>query len=181
MSFAFGQSATPPRRPSAINPATASELTGSTSGSASPSTRYGSFPPSTIINGEDIRDRLSKHASIAQLGVEEAELARSRRAKVRGKSVGKDTSRRQWSRSTETLLRPDDEDVYDPDAEHSDSTALNSDDPEQIQRKGTGLGSVDDAQYGVLKMELISKNWGRRGWSIYAGYATRLLYTPTVG
>jgi hypothetical protein len=185
---------TPPR---ILSHTTISQLTGSASGSASPSTRYGSFPPTStpVMSGDEINQRLS-HASTSRevmtddnrsrtmLEFEEnaAGVIRSDR-KGKGKKKSKGSERR-WTRSSETLLRGDVEDIYDQDDDIQ--TRLTPEDEEELMAgrklrrtlsqsrseilESKGLVGTTEIQYGVLKMELIARNWGKRGlWSIYAG------------
>lgn len=166
-----------------------SERTGSQSGSASPATRYGSFPP----RPEDLRKLL---------------LPLGKGAPKRGRRM--ERYRREWAKSEERVLfastsvdgRLRGEDVYDRDAE----TEVDSlDDPnrpasrgaattqpgeraewaqphldvkERLRRhSGGGGGAGAVKQRGVLKMELMGRHWGRSGLlRVFAGiYAVSTL------
>ncbi|GAA5912681.1 hypothetical protein JCM8208_007728 [Rhodotorula glutinis] len=179
-----------------------STLTGSTSGSATPSTSYGSFPPAEDDVEAILRSKLGRQA--------QAEEAASR-AGAGGK--------RRWARSRERLVptgpdgRPTD-DVFDSDgdAEPSDGeggvgggggahrspfaaagfgeedggnpwggTTQYDGSPrrprkvpasagERSRAAGGHIAPEGDKQWGVVKMELMARTWGRRGlFTIYAG------------
>ncbi|GAA5835089.1 hypothetical protein JCM11251_000161 [Rhodosporidiobolus azoricus] len=187
---------TSPHRPP-IAPRGPSLLTGSTSGSATPSTSYGSFPPA------------DGPAPAAATGEVERILRRklSQTVEVQGMRRGELRRERQWERSRERLIRPgrdgkQGEDVYDSDGdalsdgepliggaggeaadESSGDDVWNAGDAERNawtgsvrskrSKKSTRSGMVEpegDKQWGVVKMELMSKTWGRSGlWTIYAG------------
>ncbi|BGP49152.1 hypothetical protein JCM10450v2_005035 [Rhodotorula kratochvilovae] len=173
-----------------------SALTGSTSGSATPSTSYGSFPPVGEEVEAILRTKLSRQAAI------EAGRASDERSNGSGK--------RRWASSRERLLLPGpdgqtSEDVFDSDgdAEPSDGegvsrthfdengfgqedggdpwgAAAEYDGSPRRPRKGvapsvrsrmSGHAAPDgDKQWGVVKMELMAKTWGRKGlFTIYAG------------
>ncbi|GAA6040600.1 hypothetical protein JCM8097_008062 [Rhodosporidiobolus ruineniae] len=166
-------------------------LTGSTSGSATPSTTYGSFPPSDAPApgaGEDVESILRRKLSQSDVQ-QHPPSSSSRESTLRHE--------RRWERSRERLLRPGrdgqtSEDVYD-----SDGDALS--DGEQLGASGAaqdGSGEDEvwtageardldgstrskrsnrvqpegDKQWGVVKMELMARTWGKRGlFTIYAG------------
>lgn len=150
-------------------------LTGSVSGSASPATRYGSFPPAS----DDAKDMLEDIL----------------RRKLHHK--------RRWERSQERLIPggPGCEDVFDSDADLSDTDHAVPDNTlsppyQRYEPDGDGdaLWNAGDEpssrsthppprrlrhrdegpkQWGVQKMELMSMVWGKRGLSlIYAGCVT---------
>ncbi|GAA5939078.1 hypothetical protein JCM10213_006022 [Rhodosporidiobolus nylandii] len=153
-------------------------LTGSTSGSATPSTSYGSFPPG-----------------------EGAEVVASQlRSKLSGEDIagGRRGEQRSWARSKERLLLPgrdgrQNEDVYDSDGDltASDGEGLSSrlgggaqGEEDEIWTAGDEAGGggggrrarratveePEDKQWGVVKMELMARTWGKRGlFTIYAG------------
>ncbi|GAA5867400.1 hypothetical protein JCM8547_003334 [Rhodosporidiobolus lusitaniae] len=171
-------------------------LTGSPSGSATPSTTYGSFPPSDAPApaAGDVETILRRKLSQNEVGG--------------GRSPSRE---RRWERSRERLLRPgrdgkQSEDVYDSDgdatASDGEGDALAS--SGELPPGGAGGGEEEDAvwnagdaeraawgtagsvrskmstrsrvepegdkQWGVVKMELMSRTWGRRGlFTIYAG------------
>ncbi|GAA6006045.1 hypothetical protein JCM10207_007324 [Rhodosporidiobolus poonsookiae] len=167
-------------------------LTGSASGSATPTTSYGSFPPAdTPVPGTGnvealLRTKLSQDnlAGGDQLG--------------RNRSVA-----RRWERSQERLLLPGrdgrtSEDVYDSDGDlpsDSDPRAVSratpdSDVGDEVWTAGegdaaagwrrslasrssarSGVGEAEGLKpFGVVKMELMARTWGRKGlFTIYAG------------
>lgn len=146
-------------------------VTGSVSGSASPATRYGSFPPAT----DEAKDMLE-------------EILRRKLHK------------RRWERSQERLIPPGTgcDDVFDSDADLSDDPVHEPSKSPPYSPRSPDSPSNDDAadavwnagddlltthpprrtrtrdegakQWGVQKMELMSMVWGKRGLSlIYAG------------
>lgn len=149
-------------------------MTGSVSGSASPSTRYGSFPPGA--SAEEAKDVLEEVL----------------RGKLSGKGKGQ---RRRWERSQERLIPHHQvgrtEDVYDSDADlsddagegtsalrgqgspdSSDDAVWNAGDEDDHSAPAVRYPRVDDGikQWGVQKMELMSTVWGKSGLtSIYIG------------
>ncbi|GAA5871445.1 hypothetical protein JCM16303_000758 [Sporobolomyces ruberrimus] len=209
----------PARRSLAREP---SHLTGSQSGSASPSTRYGSFPP-----GEDHPSpvpTLSSSTSHSKL-LEEA-LDKKLRKSNTGSRIGGMGINRKWERSQERLLRvtrdgkclDDDDgdgdhqgyandeggeertrDTEDEEDRGSESPLLRGDEngaagEDQIWTAGespswgrrraarnlrraeaTSANSPphtaqEDKQWGVVKMELMARTWGKKGlFTIYAG------------
>jgi len=184
-------------RAGATTPGGPSTLTGSTSGSATPSTSYGSFPPAEDDVEAILRSKLGRQA--------QAEEAASRAGGPGGK--------RRWARSRERLVptgpdgRPTD-DVFDSDgdAEPSDGEGGAHRSPfaaagfgeedggnpwggttqydgsprrarkvpppagERSRAAGGHIAPEGDKQWGVVKMELMARTWGRRGlFTIYAG------------
>lgn len=178
-----------------------STLTGSTSGSATPSTSYGSFPPAEDDVEAILRAKLDRQA-LAEAGGGALD--------ERGTGAG---SKRRWARSRERLLlpgadgRPTD-DVFDSDgdAEPSDGEGVGAHHslfaadgfgqedggnpwgattqydgsprrprkvpppPSERSRAGGHIAPEGDKQWGVVKMELMARTWGRRGlFTIYAG------------
>ena len=156
--------------------------TGSTSGSASPSTRYGSFPPSTsLLHHADLEARLRG----SLLGNEERRTQSLGKAKGKGKGKGKAKmgSRRMFERSRERVLFPRrseghmiGEDVFDSDADLSDEGASArllggreeedaiwtvGDDELDRRRRNKSAQSVvakeEDKQWGVVKMEMMAR------------------------
>ncbi|GAA6063114.1 hypothetical protein JCM10212_002636 [Sporobolomyces blumeae] len=204
----------PPRPPHPAPPATLhrlpSLLTGSVSGSASPSTRYGSFPPdNATATPEAVEQALNRHFE-----------AHSAKSSLKGLN-------RKWERSQERLLRLtrdgrsfddawlEDEatggaggglrtghledadgagsetpllfDDYDEDDDGDDGVraAWRARDgawtrPRRNGTKGergtssspsrTSFPPSEDKQWGVVKMELMARTWGKKGlFTIYAG------------
>lgn len=173
-------------------------LTGSVSGSASPHTRYGSFPPTTtLLLGEEVSARLRAAERVVPEEDRAGEIdgdvflsARGRERERHGK--GKDKGRRIpeyrriWSQSSETVCRRGADDVGVDDlesevVEQSDSTLLGPDGEQPARAKARSRVAAgpsasvpgDDSverQYGVVKMEIITKYWSKQGlWTIYAG------------
>ncbi|GAA5988535.1 hypothetical protein JCM11641_003307 [Rhodosporidiobolus odoratus] len=182
-------SSTPTHRPARLARGP-SLLTGSISGSATPSTSYGSFPPS---------DAQKVEAALAE------RLAEGSMGRNSGRMKGLKGERR-WERSRERLLLPGSdgqqtEDVYDSDGdlgsaeetplgegmgrgageEEQDEAWYAGGSPNRtrrerrardIQRRRSGVVEPEegDKQWGVVKMELMARTWGRRGlFTIYAG------------
>ncbi|BGP33078.1 hypothetical protein JCM10296v2_004867 [Rhodotorula toruloides] len=189
-----------------------SALTGTTSGSATPSTSYGSFPPADDLT--------------AAQGAKN-EVERLLRAKL-GASIGGKGERgqRRWTRSRERLVQSGSEDVYDSDAsleggrkdgeqfaedgrvyrtdtdeetDEDERGAIHWDEGAPLRRRKSASGEDDgwrdvpatqprdqserrsgangstrqpeeDKQWGVVKMEIMARTWGRKGlFTIYAG------------
>ncbi|GAA5863975.1 hypothetical protein JCM1840_000654 [Sporobolomyces johnsonii] len=192
----------PPRPPSAMSRAP-SLLTGSQSGSASPSTRYGSFPPSDSAapSTGDTRDLeallKSKLSGPDRSG--EGKRARNGSRSLKGLD-------RRWERSQERLLRPgkdgrSSEDPFDSDADIASDVEERQEggagaplagedaDGDEVWNAGDSWGrrsgkqaqkrageranrttAEEDKQWGVVKMELMARTWGKRGlFTIYAG------------
>ncbi|GAA5968346.1 hypothetical protein JCM21900_000981 [Sporobolomyces salmonicolor] len=195
----------PPRPPSAMS-RVPSLLTGSQSGSASPSTRYGSFPPSDAAapsagHAQDLEALLrSKLSGPDRSG--EGKRARHGTTNLKGLD-------RRWERSQERLIRPgkdgrSSEDPFDSDADVSSdgeerleegagaplATEQGDGDGDEVWNAGDGswgrrsgkqaqrrageranrTTAEEDKQWGVVKMELMARTWGKRGlFTIYAG------------
>lgn len=222
------------RRP-ALGSRVASALTGTTSGSATPSTSYGSFPPKNgKTNAQDggneaavkavedlLRDKLQASPGPARNRVR-LEPGTAASSSERHGRLG---SKRRWTRSRERLLMRDDrgqthDDVYDSDAgtasdpengvlarDFHDFTDQGDDvDPTEPWRTVNGKGRPssppeegflpsrrpsrngkdersssgdEDKQWGVVKMELMAKTWGRKGFlTVYAGCVSFRLSAP---
>jgi hypothetical protein len=164
-------------------------LSGSVSGSATPSTSYGSFPPTD----GPARDVTADVENILRTKL-------SQEAMRKGGRMGE----RRWERSRERLLLPgkdgrQSEDVYDSDgeagsdgeplkgsrtaAEEEEDAVWTAGDSirgrERVRestrsRAPTEVGEEGgDKQWGVVKMELMARTWGKRGlFTIYAGCAS---------
>lgn len=168
--------------------------TGSVSGSASPSTRYGSFPPSTsLLQHADLEARLRG----SLLGNDERRTQSLGKAAGKGKGKARMGSRRMFERSRERVVFPrrseghlTGEDVYDSDADLSDEgvsrrllggreeeqdAIWTAGDEEWDRRRRNRsaqsvIGKDEDKQWGVVKMEMMARTWGRKGLlTIYAG------------
>jgi hypothetical protein len=156
-------STSPPKAPPPAPPPMPSlsrsiSMSGSPSGSATPSTRYGSFPPSVRV--DDLSERLR-----GTLG------PRAKRLWERGRE------RPLRSTVSETGLRAKGGDVEDL-VYDSEADGVTSDEDRELQGRplmrerssGYVQGREEDKQWGVVKMEIMARSWGRNGLlTIYAG------------
>ncbi|GAA5912263.1 uncharacterized protein JCM6883_003299 [Sporobolomyces salmoneus] len=195
---------------------TPSQLTGSQSGSASPSTRYGSFPPAGDESSQQTTPQTPTHSKLLEDALENATKGCQKLRREKSKRVQSQTGmNRKWERSQERLLRVtrdgqclDDHeaelgqegghDDHEDDEEDrgSESPLLGgpgeeADDPvwnagetaswgkrraarnlrRAIDPSANGHATTqEDKQWGVVKMELMARTWGKKGlFTIYAG------------
>lgn len=215
---ALAVSPTPPPPFSARRrPHEPSQLTGSESGSATPSTRYGSFPPGGNETPLSSSANSAPHSKLLEDALKNAtangtDANKKKTQRTRSGGVG---FHRKWERSQERLLRvtrdgnslddddgtghetPGDEEDEEEDG-GSESPLLEADD--QVWNAGetaswgrrraarnlrtardlsAGHGHAnqgppstghEDKQWGVVKMELMARTWGKKGlFTIYAG------------
>ena len=202
-------------------------LTGSRSGSASPSTRYGSFPP----DGEEVVSTNlvqppsnSNHQGHHHSQLLEEALVNARNTKKGSRSRKGLLLNRKWERSQERLLRltrdgksfddslnnhhegnrddrEEEEDEEEEEERHQSDEPLLETDGEgdevwnagdgswgrrraaknlrnaaaarangRVVNTGSSGGHQEDKQWGVVKMELMARTWGKKGlFTIYAG------------
>lgn len=168
---------TPPHMaPKGICPTVrAHSMTGSVSGSASPLTHYGSFPPSDspastqdrTHNVEEIEERLK-----ASLRSDSKGGRGLRRTKRRGRTLN-----RSWSKSTEVL--DDGHGIFednDPDDgdESGDDGLLRAPGSNARRQRSRSRSQEPETHWGVRKMEMMGTSWSRRTlMTLYAGLVLR--------
>ncbi|GAA5935212.1 uncharacterized protein JCM15063_000971 [Sporobolomyces koalae] len=209
---------TNPARPHRLQHREPSLLTGSRSGSATPSTRYGSFPPAEDAVAQSTHHQPTKsHSALLEQALRDAHASTSkynpRRSRTEASSaVGLN---RKWERSQERLLRVtrDGKSLDDSSHDDRDECAGSDDDNEDrgsespllddvrngqrspdevwnagetaswgrrraarnLRNNGTPAAipsntAAEDKQWGVVKMELMARTWGKKGlFTIYAG------------
>ncbi|GAA5949173.1 hypothetical protein JCM3765_003319 [Sporobolomyces pararoseus] len=203
-----------PRRPLPREP---SQLTGSQSGSATPSTRYGSFPPAGDSNQPT--NAAAHHSQLLEDALKNAATGSSKKVRDSPKRARVGLGNRKWERSQERLLRVtrDGKCLDDDHGEHGDEGLNGNHDHEDTEDAGSespllGVGedvedlvwnagetaswgrrrgarssrptadttsnshsahsttTQEDKQWGVVKMELMARTWGKKGlFTIYAG------------
>ena len=196
-----------------------SQLTGSQSGSATPSTRYGSFPPAG--ESQQPTNATANHSQLLEDALKNAATGNAKKVRNSPKRARVGLGNRKWERSQERLLRVtrdgkclDDDhgelgheepngnhDHEDAEDAGSESPLLGvGDETEDLvwnagetaswgRRRGArssrpttdtvanghsthSTTTQEDKQWGVVKMELMARTWGKKGlFTIYAGYA----------
>lgn len=170
----------PPRRPTIVF---------TNSGTASPSYRTFALP---VLDPGEINARLTATSLSNDLAADREDRSRyteettttitttvkQERSKTRDR-IRK--VKRTFSRSSETLVKDfyddDDEDVREnsdstlnPEEDHNLGLSRSRSREERSRITLVGAAESKDRQYGVLKIELIAKHWGKRGfYTIYAG------------
>ncbi|GAA5901939.1 hypothetical protein JCM6882_000146 [Rhodosporidiobolus microsporus] len=187
-----------PHRPPGA-PRGPSLLTGSTSGSATPSTSYGSFPPMdgpTPAAAGEVEQILRRKLSQSDVqGTRRGELRHERRwerSRERLLRPGRDGKQGEDVYDSDGDAQSDGEPLASgagagggagEGTDDSGDDVWNAGDAERSgwtdsvrskrSKRSTRSGMVEpegDKQWGVVKMELMSRTWGRRGlWTIYAG------------